>query len=821
LNTYIFTSIFCLFFAYSNAQVVKVLFSANKGEQASNADWVIDADVNNLFVTTSGTYTTTGDESNAQRFPTPAQSGITAATAEGYWKGGISAMAVECVKLGYTVETLPYNGAITYGNTGNAQDLSNYRIYVLCEPNIVFTTAEKTAIMNYVNNGGRLLMVSDHETADRNGDGWEARTILNDLMYNNTVNSANPFGMKFDSVDIFQTSSNYTANALDSILNSPTFGSVTQMKFANGTTMTINSTANSTVKGHFYSTGASKTTTQAWVASCRFGKGKVVGFGDSSPFDDGTGDVNDNLYDGWITDASGNHRKIIMNSMLWLAKLDSFYVTITPSKTAVCYANDSAVLTASTGVSYLWSNGKTTQAISIYTGGTYTVSVTNNLGQQTARSITITALAKPNPIASISGALVQTANTYTSYQWFKLPTSVSGATAYQYTPTSSGQYFVYITDANGCKDTSNIVNFTYTGFSASITKNKDSVCQGDSIQLSANSGTGYTYLWSNGSTASFIYVKSTGAYSVTVTNASMITATSSSSVYFRTNPSPSASLSGSTVSVPNTYTSYQWYNVNTLISGATNFQFFATQSGQYRCLVTDAYGCKGYSTTQSYSLPTFSVTITKNKDSICTGDSILLTSTSGSSYLWSTGNSTPSIYVKSSGLYTVTVTNASAVTATNSISVLFYTNPIPTISLSGTILSTSNTFSTYQWYTNTTSISGANLFQYSPPSSGLYNVKVVDTKGCKGTSANFNYTKASILDLDLEPKITINNSILTIEIPKSGKYFIELLDINGRKLKQEYFKDKLQISISEFTNSMFFLGIGENEKWVKYYKINW
>lgn len=52
----------------------------------------------------------------------------------------------------------------------------------------------------------------------------------------------------------------------------------------------------------------------------RYGLGKVAAEGDSSPPDDGTGDPNDNsLYNGWTSDASGNHELIIMNATIWLA----------------------------------------------------------------------------------------------------------------------------------------------------------------------------------------------------------------------------------------------------------------------------------------------------------------------------------------------------------------------------------------------------------------------------------------------------------------------------------------------------------------------
>lgn len=58
-------------------------------------------------------------------------------------------------------------------------------------------------------------------------------------------------------------------------------------------------------------------------AHATYGSGKVVAFGDSSPADDGSGDLNDNLYDGWISDANGNHERLIVNATIWLATLTS------------------------------------------------------------------------------------------------------------------------------------------------------------------------------------------------------------------------------------------------------------------------------------------------------------------------------------------------------------------------------------------------------------------------------------------------------------------------------------------------------------------
>lgn len=296
----------------------KILFDATKGEMAGNADWVIDADLHNLSVTTSGTEITGGTDSNPQRIPNPFQSGITSTTSETYWTGALSSWAIDLVKKGYTVETLPYNGKITYGDATNAQDLSNYKVYIIDEPNIKFTVAESTAIVNFVKNGGGLFMISDHTVSDRNNDGWDSPDIWNDLMANNTV-LANPFGIKFDLANISETSSNVANLPTNAILHG-TAGTPTQMQYSNGTTITLNKTVNSSALGLIFKTGSSTTgTTGVMVAQATYGTGKVCALGDSSVPDDGTGDTGDTLYNGYTGDASGNHKPFLINAVIWLA----------------------------------------------------------------------------------------------------------------------------------------------------------------------------------------------------------------------------------------------------------------------------------------------------------------------------------------------------------------------------------------------------------------------------------------------------------------------------------------------------------------------
>ncbi|WP_059154401.1 T9SS type A sorting domain-containing protein [Elizabethkingia miricola] len=302
---------------FSQAQT-KILFDATKAEMASNADWVIDADLHNLRANSNGTVTTGGSQSNPQRIPTPSQNGITSSTSETYWNGALSAWAVDLVKLGYSVETLPYNGKITYGDSTNSQDLSLYKVFIIDEPNLKFTTAEANALVNFVNNGGGLFMISDHTISDRNNDGWDSPAIWNDILQHNTV-QANPFGITFDLAYFSQTTTNFASLPGNKILHGIA-GNPTQMMYSNGTSMTLNKTNNATVQGLIFKKGSSTTgLTGAMVATASYGTGKVCALGDSSVPDDGTGDSGDSLYNGYTGDANGNHKPLLLNAVIWLA----------------------------------------------------------------------------------------------------------------------------------------------------------------------------------------------------------------------------------------------------------------------------------------------------------------------------------------------------------------------------------------------------------------------------------------------------------------------------------------------------------------------
>jgi hypothetical protein len=278
----------------------KFLFDNTKAETAGNADWVIDE-----------------DNSIPQRIPTPLQNTITASTTETYWTGAISAWGIALAKQGHTVETLPSTGTITYGNAANPQDLSNYNVFVVDEPNIRFTAAEKVAILTFVSNGGGLFMVSDHTISDRNNDGWDSPAIWNDLMTNNTVQN-NPFGMSIDLTNISQLTPNVLTGSSSNVILNGSQGSVSQLDFHNGATLTINPAANANVQGLIWKSGVAQNSSNLMAASSKYGTGRVFVVTDSSPIDDGTGAPGNTVFNGWFT---FSHVPLFMNASLWLAKL--------------------------------------------------------------------------------------------------------------------------------------------------------------------------------------------------------------------------------------------------------------------------------------------------------------------------------------------------------------------------------------------------------------------------------------------------------------------------------------------------------------------
>jgi PKD repeat protein len=143
--------------------------------------------------------------------------------------------------------------------------------------------------------------------------------------------------------------------------------------------------------------------------------------------------------------------------------------TVTASATQAC-SGDVVTLTASSGDSYSWSNGDTTQSIQVTNTGSYSVTTTNVdacAGVGASDAVTVTFTATPTAAGSFTtnGNIVTFSNTSTgasSYSWDFGDFTNSSASAPVHAYAVNGNYQVVLTAINGnCTDTT-VLNVAIT-----------------------------------------------------------------------------------------------------------------------------------------------------------------------------------------------------------------------------------------------------------------------------------------------------------------------------------------------------------------------
>jgi len=298
--------------------------------------------------------------------------------------------------------------------------------------------------------------------------------------------------------------------------------------------------------------------------------------------------------------------------------------TITSSTTNLCTTSP-IVLSTTTGASYKWFNGTTqvgTDATFTATQpGTYTVEVTNAGGCKATsgvRTITGTAQATPTITSSTTnlcttGSIVLSTTSGASYKWFNGTTQVG--TDATFTATQPGTYTVEVTNAGGCKATSNeTIIPPASSPTATITAQTTSICEGSSVTLIASAGN--SYKWFNGTTqvgtAPTYSATTAGSYTVDVTNAGDCKAISAvititvSAAPAATITGPAYICAGSSITLTSSVaTSYKWFNGTTQVG--TGFNYTTTVPGEYSVEVTNAAGCKATSAVKTITTNQLSV----------------------------------------------------------------------------------------------------------------------------------------------------------------------------------------------------------------------
>jgi hypothetical protein len=302
----------------------------------------------------------------------------------------------------------------------------------------------------------------------------------------------------------------------------------------------------------------------------------------------------------------------------------------------------SATLNATGANNYTWNSGQTTSAITVSPTVTtsYTVTATNIYNCTSSDAVVVNV--NPLPAASITAggpstfcqgdSVLLNANTGTglTYQWKKDGSNIGGATASSYTANAAGSYEVVVTNTNNCSATSSAIAVMVNALpSASITVGGPSTfCQGDSVLLNANTGTGLTYQWKkdgsniSGATASSYTANAAGSYEVVVTNASNCSATSSASaVSVNASITPTFTQAGPYVSGANIpalpTTSNNGINGSwspAINNTATTTYTFTAAAGQ----------CASTASMNIVIEQPLNYTLTTSKDTVCPGETVTL-----------------------------------------------------------------------------------------------------------------------------------------------------------------------------------------------------
>lgn len=447
---------------------------------------------------------------------------------------------------------------------------------------------------------------------------------------------------------------------------------------------------------------------------------------------------------------------------------DSVTVNVKPlpiidlgSDTTLCTSN-SITLCAGFADSYLWDGGCVASCITETPTDTMTYSVTTTLnGCSASDTITVNVLpyipitAGPDQVICTGDSVTLTANGGSDYVWSTGDSSQSITV----NPTSDITYFV--TASTGlCTAWDQVMVFVNTPPVADAGPSQ-AVCSGDIATFTASGGT--NYLWSTGDTTAStnVIAISSGYYNVTVSDG---ICSSTDSTFLDIIPLPNVDVTDTTYACPGSSVTLNVTGASTYIweDGSTGSSYTFTPVSDTIINVTGyELGCSNTdsSIVLLYANPQVDVGLDQE---ICEGDSVLLTATGNSTYLWSTGETSSNIWVSPTITteYYITVTLGSC-EAFDTVEVIVHSNPVIPIMPDQNICAgdsatlTNGGGGNYLWNIGDTTAS----VTVGPLSTTEYSITVSNTFGCTSSdTATINVFPIPVADAGLDQNICLGQS---------------------------------------------------------------
>lgn len=462
------------------------------------------------------------------------------------------------------------------------------------------------------------------------------------------------------------------------------------------------------------------------------------------------------------------------SEILILKEVNSFSLIANAGEDVEICKGESTILKASGGSTYEWSNGETTQNITVSPDETTTYKVTVSKGSESAEDKVIVSV---NEVTAYAGAdktitegdtVALTATGGDTYLWSTGETTETILV----NPTSITTYTVTATQGV-CEGTDEVrvtVNPS-TGSGTTVVANAGEdkiICEGASVTLTATGGS--IYEWSNGATTESITVapNNTKTYTVNVSDGNSTDTDEVIVTVNRVIANAGADVSinegESTLLTAIGGDSYVWSTGETTASINVNplktSNYVVTVKKQ-NCEATDEILVK------VIPRPDPVVANAGTDVSICEGDQITLTASGGNSYAWDNGATTKSITVGPTNTKTYTVTVSDGLTSdTDEVIVSVKTVTADagsdrTITQGETVTLVAVGGETYLWNTG----EKTNSITVKPTSTKTYSVAVY--KGSCHDTDEVRVTVQTIVDSDPPPAQADAGEDVTICLGKS------------------------------------------------------
>jgi hypothetical protein len=495
-----------------------------------------------------------------------------------------------------------------------------------------------------------------------------------------------------------------------------------------------------------------------------------------------------------------------------------------------------------TPYSYLWNNGSMSSTASGLSGGSYTVTITDNNGCTASMSAAVSgslALMATDSTTNAACGVSDGSGTMTvtqgvapyTYMWS------NGATTATADSLSAGSYTVTISDSLGCSNSYSVNISNINAPSVSITSTTNVLCNGNatgSLTVTAVGGGPFDYAWTSGDTTDTAMNLAAGTYTVTVADTALCI-----SIIAGTITEPTAiALSGTSTNIScagqtdgsidvtlsggvSPYT-YAWSN------SMTTEDISGLGAGSYTVVIADGNSCPD-SMSFTITEPGVLTATTTPVDIACFGNTngaVSLNVSGGTNpmtYNWSNGVTNQNISSIGAGDYTVSITDANGCTTTSTATVA---QPAAGISSSATVvdedqgnpgngsidLTVTGGVSPYSFVWSGTA---ANVEDPGSLSGGVYTVTITDANNCTATNSA---TVGSNVSIDEATKRVFsvfpnpNNGVFNVAFGNvTGRYNVTVYDMVGKVVYSEAVtlngSVNREMNLTNLGQGMYFLSV--------------